>query len=220
MFKKIDNFLKENKDCYLFLYCFVYLILFKLVEDRTGVTYHIVHSPLDDRIPFNELFAIPYFLWFFYIGYVLIRLFSKSKSGFIKSFIYIFGGMSIGLIIFSIWPTMQNLRPDVMPRDNVLTRLTSFLYSIDTPTNVCPSLHVYVSIGAYMAVRLAPEYFSRFERYAALLLTVSISISTLFLKQHSVIDVFYGIIMSIVMYLIIYVPDYKRLFKNDTKESL
>ena len=210
MSSKIKFFLNENKHFYLFIYSFVYLIFFKLVELRTADNYHNMHHFLDDKIPFNEFFAIPYFLWFFYIGYVLVKLSIKSKSDFIKAFTYIFGGMTIGLVIFLIYPTTQGLRPEIMPRDNVLTGLVHFLHRIDTPTNVCPSLHVYDSIGACIAVILAKDCFNRIEKYAAVFLTISISLSTLFLKQHSVIDVFWGLVMSVVMYFIIYLPDYGK----------
>ena len=98
MFLKIKKFLNENKHYYLFIYSFVYLIFFKLVEVRTVGNYHNMHHFLDDKIPFNEFFAIPYFLWFFYIGYVLVKLSIKSKPDFVKAFIYICGGMTIGLV--------------------------------------------------------------------------------------------------------------------------
>ena len=214
MSSKIKFFLNENKHFYLFIYSFVYLIFFKLVELRTADNYHNMHHFLDDKIPFNEFFAIPYFLWFFYIGYVLVKLSIKSKSDFIKAFTYIFGGMTIGLVIFLIYPTTQGLRPEIMPRDNVLTELVHFLHRIDTPTNVCPSLHVYDSVGACIAVMLAKDCFNYVEKYAAVFLTISISLSTLFIKQHSVIDVFWGLVMSVVMYFIIYLPDYGKYFNK------
>ena len=214
MSSKITFFLNENKHFYLFIYSFVYLIFFKLVELRTADNYHNMHHFLDDKIPFNEFFAIPYFLWFFYIGYVLVKLSIKSKSDFIKAFTYIFGGMTIGLVIFLIYPTTQGLRPEIMPRDNVLTELVHFLHRIDTPTNVCPSLHVYDSVGACIAVMLAKDCFNYVEKYAAVFLTISISLSTLFIKQHSVIDVFWGLVMSAVMYFIIYLPDYGKYFNK------
>ena len=118
-----------------------------------------------------------------------------------------------------LYPTSQGLRPEIMPRDNVLTGLVHFLHRIDTPTNVCPSLHVYDSVGACIAVILTKDCFNRAEKYAAVLLTVSISLSTLFLKQHSVIDVFWGLVMSAVMYFIVYLPDYGKFF-NKAKLSV
>ena len=44
--------------------------------------------------------------------------------------------------MFALYPTCQNLRPEVFARDNVLTRLMAWFYTCDTSTNVCPSLHV------------------------------------------------------------------------------
>ena len=122
--------------------------------------------------------------------------------------------MTIGLVIFLIYPTAQSLRPEIMPRENILTGLVHFLHRIDTPTNVCPSLHVYDSAGAFIAVMLAKDCFNQIEKYAAVFLTISISLSTLFLKQHSVIDVFWGLVMSVIMYLVLYVPNYIKLLVN------
>ncbi len=214
VFAVIKEFLRTHKHVWLFLYTLVYLAGFELLEARNGVEYNIIHTPLDDRIPFNEIFIVPYFLWFAYIAFVLIRLCIKSRNDFIKSFIYIFGGMTIGLIIFALFPTAQELRPAVMPRENILARLTFFLYSIDTPTNVCPSLHVYVAIGAYIGIRRGETYFTKAERISAFILTVAICLATMFLKQHSVFDVVTGIIMSFIMYFIIYIPNYSCFSEN------
>ena len=78
---------------------------------------------------------------------------------------------------------------------------------------------MYDSVGACIAVILTKDCFNRAEKYAAVLLTVSISLSTLFLKQHSVIDVFWGLVMSAVMYFIVYLPDYGKFF-NKAKLSV
>ena len=65
---------------------------------------------------------------------------------------------------------------------------------------------------------LTKNCFNSLEKYTATILTISISLSTLFLKQHSVIDVFWGLIMGVAMYFIVYVPDYNRFF-NKTKQT-
>ena len=81
------------------------------------------------------------------------------------------------------------------------------LYAVDTSTNVLPSIHVYNSLGAYIAI----SHCSKLKQYRwvqilTLLLTISIILSTMFLKQHSVIDVVAGFIMAGVLYLIVYKP--------------
>ena len=39
-------------------------------------------------------------------------------------------------------PNGQDLRPAVMPRDNIFCDLVAYTYSLDTNTNVFPSVHV------------------------------------------------------------------------------
>ncbi|MFR0986473.1 MAG: hypothetical protein ACLSFZ_08015 [Frisingicoccus sp.] len=43
------------------------------------------------------------------------------------------------------------LRPIEFPREYIY-RYGRFLYTIDTPTNVLPSIHVYNSIAAFIAI--------------------------------------------------------------------
>ena len=189
------------------------------LEKRTGVPVYTVHVSLDDKIPFNELFVIPYVAWFAFIAWILIYTCLTSREQFIKAFVAMFGGMTVCLIIYTVWPSVQDLRPLVMPRDNILTRLVSYIYSVDSPTNVCPSIHVYNSIIAFIAV-------SKVERFKhpvriksfSLVLAILICLSTMFLKQHSAFDVVCGVLLSLIAYLIVYVPDYSTLFAK-SKEA-
>ena len=92
-----------------------------------------------------------------------------------------------------------------MPRDNVFCDLVSFLYKIDTSTNLWPSIHVYNSLGVLFAVvhneRLGNK---KWIKYGCLGLSASIILSTMFLKQHSVFDVMTAFIMAAAMYIIVY----------------
>ena len=60
-------------------------------------------------------------------------------------------------LIWLLLPNGQDLRPAVMPRDNLLTRLVAGLYAIDTNANGFPSVHVVGAIGAVWAVRKTPS---------------------------------------------------------------
>ncbi len=213
---RIKWFFATYKHAWLFLYGIVYITWFKALEVRTNVQMFNVHTSLDDRIPFNEFFIIPYMMWFFYIGWVLVYFCLVNKTEFFKVFIAMFGGMTICLVIYTIWPNMQSLRPTTFARDNIFTHIVAWLYSIDTPTNVCPSIHVYNSMIAYIAVRNSEEFKRNNKvKLICLTLTVLISLSTMFLKQHSTFDVAAGIILSMLMYLMVYVPDYSGLMAND-----
>lgn len=176
------------------------------------VNYTPIHIWLDDYIPFNELFVIPYYLWFAYMVVVVGYFFFTSKSDFYKCTAFLFTGMTICLLIYTIWPNGQNLRPVSFARDNVLVDIVKNLYRTDTPTNVCPSIHVFNSIAAHIAVcRCKRLKEHKWLKAASFLLMLSICLSTVFLKQHSVFDGLCAMLLAAVMYLIVYVPDYSKL---------
>ena len=77
-----------------------------------------------------------------------------------------------------------------------------FLYSTDTPTNVCPSIHVLNSVTlllAYYRSRIFEQPRRRWMRPAATVLCISIVCSTMLLKQHSCIDVILGIVLALAL---------------------
>ena len=113
---------------------------------------------------------------------------------------------SITCVIYAVFPNMQELRPTAaeIGRDNILVDVAMFLYDFDTNTNVCPSLHV---IGSF-AVFFAACHSKRLSRWYWIVpigtLTVLISLSTVFLKQHSIIDVLAGLVVCILVYPFVY----------------
>lgn len=187
--------------CYLVFY----LTWFFLIENMHGREYTIIHMKADDKIPFCEFFIIPYILWFFYIAWILIYLLFNNIKDFHKSCAFLFTGMTVFLIVSTLFPNMHFLRPAVMPRDNIFTELVSILYRIDTATNLWPSIHVYNSLGVLFAVTHNTKLGSKKTvKYGCFLLTVLIILSTLFLKQHSLFDVMTAFIMAAVVYVITY----------------
>ena len=140
----------------------VYFILYFLTENLIPQERcHIVHSALDDAIPFLEGFAIPYCFW-----YLLI-------------------------VISLLWFLLYD----------------AFIYQFDTPTGVCPSLHVAYSLGmasVWCKCRKANVGWKIFVVFAAAV----ISIATAFVKQHSVVDIFaalpLGALAEVLTFYVIY----------------
>ena len=76
------------------------------------------------------------------------------------------------------------------------------LYRSDTPMNVCPSIHVFNSVTLMLAYYRSAIFDAprrRWMRAAAMVLCVSISLSTILLKQHSVIDVVFGLLLALLL---------------------
>jgi membrane-associated phospholipid phosphatase len=86
-----------------------------------------------------------------------------------------------------------------MPRDNIFTHMVRGLYSIDTPTNVMPSIHVYNTIGICFGLGRT-DWFKRHKKInaASFIIGFLIIISTVFIKQHGLLDVGLAILMQAV----------------------
>jgi len=136
-------------------------------------------------------------------------LFFKNKEDYYRACAFLFTGMTVFLIISTVWPNGHHLRPDIMPRDNIFTDMIAKLYQTDTSTNIWPSIHVYNSIGAHLAVakcQALKKY--KLVQFASLLLCISIVLSTIMIKQHSVFDVITAFILAGFMYVLVYDKEY------------
>ncbi len=221
---KILNAMKQlilkYKHGFILSYFFVYMMWFTYLE-RTitdDSKFTRIYSRLDDLIPFLEIFIIPYFLWFAFIFVTVAYFFLTSKTEFYQICAFLFIGMTICLVIYTLWPNGHVLRVDIdsLGRSNIFLTMLSRLYSFDTATNVFPSIHVFNSIGAMIAIHRNERLQKlKWLQGAALVLTVSICLSTVFLKQHSVLDIFGGIALSIIMYAAVYIPSWGKVTKQE-----
>ena len=114
-------------------------------------------------------------------------------------------GMTVFLIVSYAYPNVLHLRPSEFPRENVFTDMVRWLYRTDTPTNVLPSIHVFNSLAVHMSLTNCEALRDhKGVRYGSLVLTLLIIMSTMFLKQHSVIDVCCGATLALFGYLFFY----------------
>lgn len=201
----------------LLLFWPVFGILFFLME-RGGILhhYHLIHCALDDMIPFCEYFLIPYLFWFvFIVGMLLYTLLFDTES--FKKFMYfIIITYSVTLVIYVFFPSAQHLRPAVFPRDNLFTQFLTYFYSFDTDTNVCPSIHVIGSLAVMFAAWHCKRFKSRGWKTAFTVAAILISISTVFIKQHSVLDLIAALPICFGAYVVVY---YGFLEKRGEKKT-
>lgn len=188
----IKQFLYKYKHAIVILYFPIYMTWFMLLEKRTNVHFTNIHCIVDDWIPFNEIFIIPYLLWFLYVFVVLVFLFFQTDyiNDFYHTAAVLILGMTASLLIYTIFPNMQRMRPTTFDRDNVFLRIIAILYKTDTDTNVLPSIHVFNSLAIHAGVCRCHAFQKHgWIRIASLLLCSLICLSTMFLKQHSFLDV-------------------------------
>lgn len=217
------SFLKRYRHAFLlFAYACIYAPWFIYLERTVTKHYHLIHMKLDDYIPFQEFFIIPYFLWFAYVSIVVFYLLFTNKTDYYKNCAFLFIGMTIFLIISTVYPNGHHLRPVHFERDNIFTHMVASLYRTDTATNLFPSIHVYNSLGTHFAVCNNEKlYRHKWIRYGSLILCISIILSTVFLKQHSVFDVITAFVMATILYILVYAIDYSVIGeRRRAKESL
>ena len=184
------------------VYFLLYLVIERLIPSAAWTT----QLPLDGYIPFCEWFVIPYCLWYPLLVVVGIYLLLRDPGTFRRYMCFLAWSFFLSELIWFLFPNGQNLRPSVMPRDNLLTSLISLIYSADTNTNVFPSVHVVGSLGAMLAVW---DCWGLREKHpgicwATSLLGVLICLSTLFIKQHAALDVISGILLSLIVAIPVY----------------
>lgn len=151
-----------------------------------------VHSVLDDMIPFCEYFVIPYVGWYLLIVGSLIYFALYNSDNFKNMMKFIIVTQVVAMAIYIIFPNRQDLRPEIFVRDNIFTDIVGLLYTFDTSTNVCPSLHVAYSIGI-ASTWLKEKSASKWCKTFIVIFCFFVCISVAFVKQHSVVDIFVAI---------------------------
>ena len=195
----------QYRHLWMLLFWPIYWIRYPIVEFiNPQERCFLVHSIIDEHIPFWELFIIPYGLWLTIMLAINLYMAFYDVDNFKKYTRFLMISFSISTLIFLVYPTYQDLRPVEFPRDNLFTRLVGAIYAADTNTNVCPSEHVIGSF-AFWAAAIHSKWFRTPGRLTAVTVTAILtSISTLFLKQHSIIDVIAAIPVCLVVYWICY----------------
>ena len=175
----------------MLVFFIIYMVAFGILERHQADYYHVPYTRLDGMIPFVEFFIVPYILWFIFVPAVVLYLLFNDEEEYRNVCIRLMAGMSVFVVISALFPTRIFLRPLMMPRDNVFCDMVRGLYSIDTSTNVFPSIHVYNTLAVLWAVlRSRTRLFTeRAIRVGSTVLSILIVFATVFLKQHSVIDV-------------------------------
>lgn len=177
------------------------LIIFQYIESSITPLY-TMHTRIDEQIPFIPLFVIPYLIWFPYMACAVLYTGVKNLEAYYQLVIGLFLGMGIAYIIFYLFPNNQDLRPLVYDKD-FFSQLVHLIQTIDSNTNVFPSIHVINAIIVDDTLREMPsDVMSGGAKRASHALMIIICISTLFIKQHSILDVLAGVIVAFIIHVL------------------
>ena len=183
------------------IYWCIYIASFFAVERIVTTPRYVISSPLDDMIPFTKYAIVFYVLWFPYIAYSLIYFVLKSeKRDFWKLSVSLMVSMMPTLLFYIFMPNGIQLRPSSVEGNDIFAWAVRLIWNSDNTCNVCPSLHVIVTVLIDMAwttssiTKDKPAW-----RWASHVVDILICASTVLLKQHSIIDVFCGIGVAVVV---------------------
>lgn len=161
---------------------------------------NLVGNVIDTKIPFVPAFFIPYCIWYLMIFIIPYYLYCKDKDKFIKyTMAYILCSM-IGNIVFISYPSTV-ARPTVTGTD-IFSLIAKFIYWIDTPTNCFPSLHCAISM-LFILYICESKNTNIITKISVCIISILIMLSTLFTKQHVVVDFISGDMLALIVYLIV-----------------
>lgn len=204
---KLKKLLTARPKLWYQLYWVFYLFAFFGLDWLIEEPKYLIHCPLDDLIPFCEWFFIPYCSWFFLLVGVTALLWWNDTGAYKKLCAMMFSGMTLCLLIYVLWPNGLDLRPDLttLGRENLGTWVMQLLWAADDANNVCPSIHCQSS--AAMALAFSRSRFGRETpalKWVAWGWAALICASTVFTKQHSVLDVVCGVALIQPWYFALY----------------
>ena len=154
---------------------------------------------IDEMIPFLPWTVSIYFGCYVFWGINYCWWAFRKESERTRFFSADFIAKAISFVIFLLLPT-TNVRPDIADTD-VWGAMMKFLYTIDAPDNLFPSLHCLVSWLCWVGIRknksVPPLY-----RHLSLVAALAICISTLTTRQHVIADVIGGIILAELCYFL------------------
>ena len=193
------------------------MIIFQTIFYYTAKVFqgepHLIGGLIDNKIPFCNVFIIPYCIWYALIFIVPYYLYIKDKNALSK---YIPSYLICSIcadIIFIFYPTIV-IRPSI-ESDGFLNFATNFIYSTDTPpVNCMPSLHCAVSM-LFILVTFSSKNISIYFKAFTFIISILIMMATLFIKQHVFIDFITGI--SLMTYVYIFVINNKLLIDKIKK---
>lgn len=183
------------------VYMIIYMTSFYLIRFIQVDRYYHPCISLDLKIPFIPIFVVPYLSWLGWIPFIWLYTLFHDESLFKKISYMMMISMTLYLLFSVICPTELALRPTLLNCKDLWCKLSAFLYTLTPETYVFPSLHVFHSLVALYAIfhGRGSLFLKRDFRLFGLIWTILICLSTVFVRQHSVIDVGGGALLFLIM---------------------
>lgn len=162
--------------------------------------HHYITLPLDNMVPLVPGWIYIYFgcYLFWVVNYIMMARIHKDNPAEFYRFVTtdMMSRIVCGFFFFLL-PTAIK-RPEVIG-DTFAHTLLRFLYSIDKPTNLFPSIHCLVSWMCYIGIRgnkRVPVWYRGFSCVFALLVVISTQTT----KQHYLVDAVAGLLIAEILF--------------------
>ena len=196
MIRTVLQWIRANPHCWWALVLFYLIAVYILPEKLVVGSYTSTAIPFDDRIPFFAPAVVFYVLWFPLMFFTGLWLLLKDGGNFRRYMFSLALCMTLAAVVYLLWPNGQDLRPDLSQPRGLFEWMLGGLYRIDTNTNVLPSLHVACVVPVIVCLRVTPTIRRRAVPAAVTLLSLLVAASTVFVKQHAILDLAAGAVLG------------------------
>ncbi|RKN83975.1 phosphatase PAP2 family protein [Paenibacillus ginsengarvi] len=162
------------------------LNVFYGILNREGPRVRSLMTVVDVHTPFISYFVIPYLIWYPFILGMFVYLFVKNRTVYYRTLFLLCTGLVACYITYYFFQTVV-VRPEIT-NQVPLHGFVNFVYDNDRPYNCFPSIHV---LSTYLILIAALRHIpmKSLMRWAIRLISWSIIVSTVFVKQHVVLDI-------------------------------
>lgn len=183
-----------------------------------GFTPFLPKLPLDDMIPMVSVFIIPYVWSYLYWAMGPMAVSLCDKRHFADYMAANLVACVFGTLCLAFFPTYMDRVAEglfaVTENPTVFDKLREFWYSLDGSEmayNLLPSFHCINSTLCYLGVAGRKELPKWFRVYS-LVTTLLIYASTVYVKQHYVLDILAGVALAVIAFFICKKFHWGRMF--------
>jgi hypothetical protein len=196
----------------LLLICSVPLSnLFYWALNNTQRGIYDLTTDLDRALPLIKIFIVPYMTLWFFLAFCFVYLCFKNRKVYYKIMLALVLCYVVAFITYYFFQSTVT-RPVVTGND-LFSKMIIFTYNSDEPFNCFPSIHV---ITAYLAMKGINATDTRKRiKIPVNVIGFLIIISTEFVKQHVIMDIFFAIFLCDMFFnLITYADKQYILFSS------
>ena len=191
---------KEYKKMYLIILLVIYQSLLYLISKLSPFAIHILGSSVDDKIPFIPAFIYFYVGWYLMLFIVPFLFLKDNEKVFYKYIISTFICISACCFVYFIYPTTI-IRESTLS-SGITDFVVRFIYAIDTPVLNCfPSMHCIICF-MFMFYTWGLKNTNKYLKITIQVLSLLVVLSTVFVKQHVVIDIISALIIAVIVYFV------------------